>query len=249
MKRGSCWDSTVQNSLVEAVSWFFSSHQLSAIHLLPPPQPPWGGEENHRKLKTLGWDKNSIVIEIKKNVIIIIRRMRFNKKESGELNPVKASDAQYNCPAHPWAAVDPCQTTLPSLYTGHDILWYEISLWLVWVNCPGCAPSQILLKLLTDNVWKTAKSWLRINPLTEGEHCSAAPTPSGCYWHYCHPESKTLPCTSSREKTSCILAETRTVSHRKLWYSLWWNTVLGAEDEGYGISGRGELIWNCLPVK
>lgn len=168
MKRGSCWDSTVQNSLVEAVSWFFSSHQLSAIHLLPPPQPPWGGEENHRKLKTLGWDKNSIEIEIKKNVIIIIRKMRFNKKESGELNPVKASDAQYNCPAHPWAAVDPCQTTLPSLYTGHDILWYEISLWLVWVNCPGCAPSQILLKLLTDNVWKTAKSLTEDQPLDWG---------------------------------------------------------------------------------
>lgn len=49
-----------------------------------------------------------------------------------------------------------------------------------------------------------------------------------CYWPYCHPESKTLHCTSNREQNSCIVAETRTVSQSKLWYSLWWNTVLGA---------------------
>ena len=33
----------------------------------------------------------------------------------------------------------------PSLYTGHDVLWYGISLWPVWVSCPGCVPSQLLV--------------------------------------------------------------------------------------------------------
>lgn len=27
-------------------------------------------------------------------------------------------------------------------YTGHDVLWYGISLWSVQVSRPGCAPSQ-----------------------------------------------------------------------------------------------------------
>ena len=34
-----------------------------------------------------------------------------------------------------------------SLYTGHDVIWYRISLWPVWVSCPGCVPSQFLVPL------------------------------------------------------------------------------------------------------
>ena len=33
----------------------------------------------------------------------------------------------------------------PTLYTGHDIIWCGIPLWLVWVNCPRCVPSQLLV--------------------------------------------------------------------------------------------------------
>ena len=33
----------------------------------------------------------------------------------------------------------------PSLYAEHDVLWCGISLWPVWVSCPGCAPSQLLV--------------------------------------------------------------------------------------------------------
>ena len=36
---------------------------------------------------------------------------------------------------------------LSSLYTGHDIIWYGIFLWPVWVSCPGCVPSQLLVPL------------------------------------------------------------------------------------------------------
>ena len=34
----------------------------------------------------------------------------------------------------------------PSLYTGHDVVWCGIRLWLVWVSCPGCVPSQFLVR-------------------------------------------------------------------------------------------------------
>jgi len=36
---------------------------------------------------------------------------------------------------------------LPPLYTEHDVIWYGISLGLVWVSCPGCVPSQPLVKI------------------------------------------------------------------------------------------------------
>ena len=39
------------------------------------------------------------------------------------------------------------QPTPPSLYTGHDVIWCGISLWPVWVSCPGCVPSQLLVHL------------------------------------------------------------------------------------------------------
>ena len=35
----------------------------------------------------------------------------------------------------------------PSLYIGHDVTWYGIILWPVWVSCPGCVPSQLLVPL------------------------------------------------------------------------------------------------------
>jgi len=32
----------------------------------------------------------------------------------------------------------------PSLYVHHGVIWYGISLWSVWVRCPGHVPAQLL---------------------------------------------------------------------------------------------------------
>ena len=56
------------------------------------------------------------------------------------------------------AAICPSYPAPPSLYTGHDVLWYGIALWLVGVSCPGCAPSQLLVHLLAGRAWETEKS-------------------------------------------------------------------------------------------
>ena len=34
-----------------------------------------------------------------------------------------------------------------SSYTGHDVPWYGTPLWPLWVSCPGCVPSQLLVPL------------------------------------------------------------------------------------------------------
>ena len=56
------------------------------------------------------------------------------------------------------AAICPSQPAPPSSYTGHDALWYGIALWLVRVSCPGHAPSQLLVHLLSGRAWETEKS-------------------------------------------------------------------------------------------
>ena len=58
-------------------------------------------------------------------------------------------------PEHPSAP--PAQLPL-HLYTGHDIPWYGIALWLVHVTCPGSAPSHLLAHLLAGTAWETEKS-------------------------------------------------------------------------------------------
>ena len=35
--------------------------------------------------------------------------------------------------------------TAPSLYTGHDVMWHGIPLWLVGVSRPVWVPSQLLV--------------------------------------------------------------------------------------------------------
>ena len=50
----------------------------------------------------------------------------------------------YQCPACYQAAAPPASFP-PSLYTKHDVIWYGIPLWIVWVSCPGCVPSQLLV--------------------------------------------------------------------------------------------------------
>ena len=46
----------------------------------------------------------------------------------------------------------------PSLYTGHDVIWYGISLWPVWVSCPGGVRSQALVPL-QPSCWLGMKTW------------------------------------------------------------------------------------------
>ena len=55
------------------------------------------------------------------------------------------------------AAIRATRPTPPCLYTGHDVLWYGIPLWLVRVSCPGYAPSQLLAHLLAGRAWETEK--------------------------------------------------------------------------------------------
>ena len=42
---------------------------------------------------------------------------------------------------------DPPTPTPPTLYTRHDVTWYGIFLWPVWVSYPDCVPSQLLVPL------------------------------------------------------------------------------------------------------
>ena len=35
--------------------------------------------------------------------------------------------------------------TPPSFIVQHDVIWYGISLWPVWVSCLCCVPSQLLV--------------------------------------------------------------------------------------------------------
>lgn len=45
----------------------------------------------------------------------------------------------------------------PSLYIGQDVLWYGISLCLVWVSYPGLAPS-LLVHVLAGSMWEAEKT-------------------------------------------------------------------------------------------
>lgn len=53
----------------------------------------------------------------------------------------------------------------------HDIIWYEVSLWKIWVSCPVFVPSQLLLHpisfLLTGQYKKLESVYL------SNKHCSA----------------------------------------------------------------------------
>ena len=83
------------------------------------------------------------------------------------------------------AAIRPSWPTPPSLYTGHDVLWYGISPGLVRVSCPGPAPSQLLVHLPAARAWDTEKS------LTYAKRYLATTKTSVCYQHYPHTKSKT----------------------------------------------------------
>ena len=87
------------------------------------------------------------------------------KRKGVERGKKKPSDAQCNCsppadrhPVSSRAAIHASRPTPPCLYTGHDVPWYGIALWLVQVSCPGYAPSQLLAHLLAGRARETEKS-------------------------------------------------------------------------------------------
>ena len=86
----------------------------------------------------------------------------YNKKKGGgkkkEKNPVMHNAIAHHLLTDARAAIRTCWPAAPSLYTEHDVLWYGIFLWLVWVSCPGCVPSQLLAHLLAGRAWETEKS-------------------------------------------------------------------------------------------
>ena len=87
-------------------------------------------------------------------------KRNITKKERNKTQE-KTSKAQCSCspPADQCqAAICASWQTPPCLYTGHDVPWYGIALWLVQVSCPGYAPSQLLVDLLAGRAWETKKS-------------------------------------------------------------------------------------------
>ena len=88
--------------------------------------------------------------------------MQRNITTKKEITPKKRQVMHNAIAHHPLtdarAVIRPSRATPPSLYTEHDVLWYGISLWLVRLSCPGCAPSQLLVHLLAGRAWETEKS-------------------------------------------------------------------------------------------
>lgn len=76
----------------------------------------------------------------------------------------------------------PSTDHLPPANSPQFIFWAlrcGISLWPVWVTCPGCSSSW----LLSDETWETEKS------LAWSKHSLATTKTSTCYQHYSHPKS------------------------------------------------------------
>ena len=98
---------------------------------------------------------------------------------------------------------------LPPVYTGHDITWCGIPLWPVWVSCPGCVPSQLLVPLQLS-LWLGIRSRkildFRLNISWQQLKISV------CYRHSSQTESET---SATRKKINFIPAKTRTKRERK----------------------------------
>lgn len=88
----------------------------------------------------------------------------------------------------------------PSLYIGHKVLWYGISLCPVWVSCTGCAPSQLLVCLHAGSAWEAEKT------LTAQQQLKLQLTISIIL--SLNPKLSTL--LATKKKINYILAETRT---------------------------------------
>ena len=87
-----------------------------------------------------------------------IRKTEERKKGKRTPNPVMHNAVAHHPLTDARAAIRASRPTPPCLYTGHDVPWYGIPLWLVRVSCPGSAPSQLLAHLLAGRAWETEKS-------------------------------------------------------------------------------------------
>ena len=113
--------------------------------LTPPPPPDGMGRRMGKKVKLVGWDKDSLIRTSKEEVI-----------------KYKTSDAQcsYSPPddwyqAYPWAVIAAPWPTPPSLYTEHDVIWYGIFPGTGRVRCPSCVPvSEHLAGQASVSSWK-----------------------------------------------------------------------------------------------
>lgn len=50
-----------------------------SCHLTAPSQ--WDGEEEQKEVKPMGWDKNSLITEIKQNLIVLIIVIVMNRRK------------------------------------------------------------------------------------------------------------------------------------------------------------------------
>ena len=92
-------------------------------------------------------------------IIVMKRNITKNRRgEKKEKKPVMHNAIAHHPLTDARAVIRPSWPTPPRLYTGHDVPWYGIPLWLVRVSCPGSAPSQLLIHLLAGRAWETEKS-------------------------------------------------------------------------------------------
>ena len=136
---------------------------------LTPPHPEGWGGGSERNVKLKGWDMNSLIGKAKP--------AHASKAKQGTHSPlplgrqVSGHPQGSRAPSHVTgtregkhhnARCPPIPSSSPGLYTQHDILWYGISLCLVWVTSPGRVPSQFLVPL-QPFCWHTLSPWLSIN--------------------------------------------------------------------------------------
>ena len=150
-----------------------------------------------------------------------MREREINKTQKKQKKWCNCSPPTDRCPGSSRAAIAAPQPTPPSLYTEHDVIWYGIALWPVSVICPGYAPSQLLVHLLTGRLWEAEKS------LTYYKHCLATTKTSVCYHIILmlNPTHSTIPAT--RKKINSIPDETRTSAKKHAFFLKAYGQQLG----------------------
>lgn len=135
----------------------------------------------------------------------------------------------------------------------HDTMWYGISLWTVWVSCPGSALSHLLYPLSSPHWQDSMKSW---NVLGFAQHWSATTETSVRYQCYTYPKSKTELQSDTMKKSNFISTET-TARVKKAIYNA---TVCCTPRREYGLAqllraavghrpGRGCMTQFCAKAE
>lgn len=92
----------------------------------------------------------------------------------------------------------------------HDVIGYEISLWPVWVSCPGSVPSQVLVHtqlLFGKAMWEDEMSFILC------KHYSTTTEMSVCDQHF-HSKSQTQHYTyTTRNEINLIPVKTSTMCY------------------------------------